>query len=190
MKKILFVNACVRLESRTLVLARHVLSKLNGEIEEVNLNQEDILPLNRERVQSRDAGYKEGDFSSPLFHHAHQFAEADEIVIAAPYWDLMFPALLKIYLEAVTVLGVTFRYTPEGQPEGLCRAQRLIYITTAGGPTENADFGLDYIHALAEAFYGIPEIICYKAENLDVWGNDAQSILNETLEEIDHTLRP
>ena len=37
MDKILFINACVREESRTLALAKEVLSRLEGNIEEVNL---------------------------------------------------------------------------------------------------------------------------------------------------------
>ena len=36
-KKILFINACVRKESRTKRLADHLLSLLDGEIEEVRL---------------------------------------------------------------------------------------------------------------------------------------------------------
>lgn len=38
MKNILFVNACVRLESRPLKLAKYVLEKLNGRVMEVNLD--------------------------------------------------------------------------------------------------------------------------------------------------------
>ena len=30
------------------------------------------------------------------------------------------------------MVGITFRYTSEGVPEGLCRAKRLNYVTTAG----------------------------------------------------------
>lgn len=42
-----------------------------------------------------------------MFKYAKQFAEADEIVIAAPYWDLAFPATVRIYFEAITVTGIT-----------------------------------------------------------------------------------
>ena len=42
MSNILFVNACVRPQSRTLKLAKHVLSKLNGDVQEVNLEKENI----------------------------------------------------------------------------------------------------------------------------------------------------
>ena len=40
--------------------------------------------------------------------------EADTVVIAAPFWDLSFPAILKKYIEAVTVAGITFRYSDQG----------------------------------------------------------------------------
>ena len=49
MKKILFVNACVRPESRTMILARHLLSKLEGNVEELDLGAEDIKNLDLEK---------------------------------------------------------------------------------------------------------------------------------------------
>ena len=51
---ILFINACVRENSSTLVLAKDVLSKMAGDVIEVNLNQENILPLNRELLEKRE----------------------------------------------------------------------------------------------------------------------------------------
>lgn len=36
--------------------------------------------------------------------------------------------------------GVTFGYTQAGEQRGLCRAERLIYITTAGGPAGGSEF--------------------------------------------------
>ena len=44
MKNILFVNACVRPQSRTKLLAKYVLEKLDGEIQELDLEKEDIKP--------------------------------------------------------------------------------------------------------------------------------------------------
>ena len=59
-----------------------------------------------------------------MFDLARQFARAEIIVMAAPYWDLSFQAALKQYLEQVNVVGITFRYSEEGQPVPLCRARR------------------------------------------------------------------
>ena len=42
-----------------------------------------------------------------MFDYANAMAQADMIVIAAPYWDMSFPASLKIFLEAASVVGIT-----------------------------------------------------------------------------------
>ena len=145
MKRILFVNACIRPDSRTLLLAQEVLRQLDGEIEEVRVSEENLLPLNRELLEKRNELLAARDFSAPMFAYARQFAAADEIVIAAPYWDLSFPSVLRIYLEHITITGITFQYSPEGIPEGLCRAERMIYVTTAGGPIGGRNLGFERI---------------------------------------------
>ena len=43
--------------------------------------------------------------------YAKQFAGADTIVIAAPFWDLSFPAILKTYIENIYVTGIVSRYS-------------------------------------------------------------------------------
>lgn len=185
MEKVLFINACARPDSRTRFLAEKVLAKLGGQTEEVNLYSEKLLPLTYEQLEERNRLIAAGDFSAPLFHFARQFAEAEEIVIAAPYWDLSFPSVLRIYLEHTTVTGVTFRYSENGVPVGLCKAKRLIYVTTAGGPIGNMNLGFDYVKALAGAFYGISDIVCFQAEKLDVWGADVPGILQNAVKEIE-----
>ena len=174
---ILFINGCVRKPSRTLVLAKHVLSGMCGEVTEVNLNEENITPLNRELLEKREALVHSGNTQDAMFDYAKQFALADDIVIAAPFWDLSFPALLKAYMEQITVAGITFEYR-NGCPFGLCKAKRLIYVTTSGGPIF-ADFGYEYIKALAKNFYGIQETKAYRAMNLDVNMIGAEEVLTK-----------
>lgn len=183
MKKILFVNACVRPESRTRELAELALGQIAGEVAELNLNEVAIPPLTRETLEARTMALETGDSGSPLFRYAKQFADADAIVIAAPYWDLSFPALLKAYIEAVNVVGITFYYDAHGTPKSLCRAKELYYITTAGGPIL-ADLGFDYVRTVAEMFYQIPTIRCVRAEGLDVVGADVAEIMGAAKAEI------
>ena len=187
MEKILFVNACVRENSRTLDIAKIVLEKLNNAYTEVNLQKTDLKPLNRESLEKREELVLQGDFSDKMFSLAKDFAAADKIVIAAPYWDLAFPALLKIYLEQITVSGITFRYA-KGVPQGLCRAKRLIYVTTAGGIIYD-NFGFEYVKALAQKLYGIDEVLFFKAENLDIDGNDVNNILRMAKSDAEKILR-
>lgn len=184
MRKILFIDTCARPDSRTNYLAQEVLKKLDGTTERVNLFQEKIPSLDLELLEKRNRLLQERNFSDPMFRYAGQFAAADDIVIAAPYWDLAFPSVLRVYLEHVTVTGVTFQYTPEGIPEGLCHAKRIIYVTTAGGPVGNQNLGYDYVKALAGTFYGIPEVLCFKAENLDIVGADVDGILQDAVRDI------
>lgn len=187
MRNILFVNACVRQNSRTYTLGQKVLEKLDGETTEVCLCRENLVPLCQKQLEERNTQLAAQNFSASLFQYARQFAAADEIVIAAPYWDLAFPSLLRIYFEYVTVTGITFRYTEAGIPVGLCKAKRIIYVTTAGGPIGERNLGYDYVKALAETFYGIPKIQCFKAENLDIQGADVSRILQEAEREIENS---
>ena len=123
-------------------------------------------------------------FDDDCFKLARQFAEADTIVIAAPYWDLSFPAALKQYIEKINVLGITFEYTAEGYPMGLCKADKLYYVMTAGGNYVPEEFGYGYIKALAENFYGIKEVKLIKATGLDIYGNDPEKIMAEAVNSI------
>ena len=100
--KILFINACVRPESRTMKLSRHLLNRLDGEITEIDLYKEELLPLYNEGIEKRALH----DVSGWEFEYAKQFSKADSIVIGAPFWDLSFPAVLKLYFENVTVSGI------------------------------------------------------------------------------------
>lgn len=179
--KILYIDACPRKESRTRRLADALLEKLSGEVEQVILSQEQLPEINEEAVEKRAADGQCGNFGDPLYRYAKQFAQADTIVIAAPFWDLSFPAILKKYLEAVSVTGITFSYSEEGVPVGMCRAGKLYYVTTSGGPIWNDEFGYGYVKALAQGMFGIGETERISAENLDIWGNDAEEIVQDAI---------
>ena len=149
-RPILFINACVRGESRTKRLAEKLLEKLNRPVEEVRLEDISFPVANEDFLGMRDSLVSEGSFDNPVFDLARQFSEAETIVIAAPYWDLSFPAALKQYFEQVNVVGITFRYTEEGIPVGLCKADRIFYVSTAGGGYVPTEFGFGYVKALAQ----------------------------------------
>ena len=81
-----------------------------------------------------------------------------------------------MYFESVTVNGLVFTYGERGIPVGLCCAERLIYVTTSGGPIVK-NFGFDYTCALAKSFYAIEDFRCVSAEGLDIRGADVDSIM-------------
>ena len=176
----LYINCCVREKSRTDRLARAVLKMLGGDITELNLYRENLKPLDRDTLNKRTALIEQGDYSDPMFDYAKQFATADTIVIAAPYWDLSFPATLKIYIENIYVTGIVSEYDENGMPVGLCKAKELYYVTTAGGPYDPT-YSYGYIESLAKNFFGIPTTHLVKAEMLDIIGNHAEEILRREI---------
>lgn len=178
-KQILYVNACVRKESRTKRLADKLLSKLGEPYEELCLEKIAFPIVNEEYLNKRDQLISAGDFQSPAFELARQFSEAKTIVIAAPYWDLSFPSMLKQYLEQINVVGITFKYSEEGVPVALCKANRLFYVTTAGGLYVPEDYGFGYVKALAQNFYGIQDVRKIEAVGFDIYGANVNSIMKD-----------
>ena len=88
---VLYINSCVREESRTDRIARAVLGKIGNVFEEVYLPKMQLQPLSAERLDKRTRLIENGDYTDDMFSLAKQFASADIIVISAPFWDLSFP---------------------------------------------------------------------------------------------------
>lgn len=187
--KILYVDSSVRPDSRTKRLSEYILNAISGNVTEVNLAKDDIRPLNRETLEFRTQLIEEKNYDNGIFHYAKDYAEADLIIINAPYWDLSFPAALKNYIEAININGLVFRYTEEGDVEGLCKAGKLIYITTSGGKIYSDEFGFGYIKELAQKFHGIKDIEYIKAEGLDINGANVEEIIQKAKEKADKVIK-
>ncbi|MBR3243560.1 MAG: NAD(P)H-dependent oxidoreductase [Parasporobacterium sp.] len=181
---ILYINACVREESRTRRLTEKLIETMEGSVEEVRLADLTFPQTTESFLAHRDELIADEQFDVSMFDLARQFAAADQIIIAAPYWDLSFPAALKQYFEQINVVGITFKYSPEGIPVGLCHASKLYYVMTAGGNYVPEEFGFGYVKALAQGFYGIGEVELIKAIGLDIVGADAEGILSEACRNI------
>lgn len=172
MEKLLFVDCCIRRgESRTRVSADYFMEKIikNGkyEIETLYLMDEALPYMSEGFFRQRDELLEKDELDHPCFSYARQFAQADKIVIAAPFWDLSFPALLKVYIENLCVHGITFAYGKQGL-HGICRASNLVFITTRGTFYENSpmEMGSRYMDAMSK-FWGIKDYDCIFAEGLD-----------------------
>ena len=197
---LLFINACVRGEkSRTLELARFYINsyieKHPGDwfVTELDLNSLDVKIQDRDELDRRESLMKSAAWDDPMFDLAKQFMSADYIVIGAPYWDLQFPALLKIYLERISVSDLTFVYDEHGVPHGQCRAKEAAYVMTAGGYTgiptadghiESMNYGYEYVYGLFTNLFSFEDVKLIKAEGLDIVGNDYRAILDDTMRAI------
>ena len=179
---ILYINACVRNESRTDRLARELLGKL-GDYTELKLLDENLNPLDKDFLEYRSELIAKEQFDNDMFKYARQFATADIIVISAPFWDMSFPAILKTYIENIYITDLVSKYGEDGRPVGLCKASKLYYVTTAGGPYVGT-YSYDYIKDLAIGAFGIKETELIYAEMLDIVGNDPEKILSEVIKKL------
>lgn len=62
-----------------------------------------------------------------------EFLDADIVVIGAPMYNFAVPSQLKAWIDRVLVAGKTFRYGPDGRPEGLASGKRVVVAVSRGG---------------------------------------------------------
>ena len=173
MKKVLFIDCCIRREgSRSKQLADHFIAELQKtgkyEVETLCLMDENLSYFSEGFFLQRERLLAEGKLDHPRFRYAHQFAAADKIVIAAPFWDLSFPALLKVYIENLCVDSITF-HTDEHGLHGLCKADHMVFLTARGAIYTDSPMeqGSAYLQQMA-GFFGIEKYDCVAAEGLDI----------------------
>ncbi len=188
MVKVLYIDCCIRRDlSRTRILAEAVLTALQAkgdyQVERLCLMDEPLNPLSEGFFAQRERLLTEHNHSHPRFRYAHQFSQADRVIVAAPFWDLSFPALLKLYIENVTVEGISFGVDEHGT-HGLCKAERLLYLTTRGGDYRNSklEMGARYLEALCQ-FWGIPRFDVVAADGLDLGREEVKTILDRAIAE-------
>lgn len=167
-KKLVVIDACVRQrDSRTLRIAEPIVEALAKRYETVVYRlpeMEGVVPLTPALFAERNAGAVP-EWAADA---ARQIASADRLLIAAPFWDMSFPAVLKAFFEQTSLFGITF--TDNGRTcVGLCKAPKVLYVTTrgmdipTGDPREQAT---PYLRALGE-LWGFGELTTVAAANMD-----------------------
>ena len=186
MKTLLFVDCCIRREaSRTRKLAEAFLDNLpkGWRVETVTLMDEPLLPLMEGGFAQREELLQKGDLHHRRFDYAWQFQKADAILIAAPFYDLSIPALLKVYIENVSVDGITFLCDEQGM-RGNCRARSMTFLTSRGGFYDDSpdEMGSRYMEAMCR-FFGTGAYRCVAADGLDMDPEKTPAILERACEQ-------
>ena len=191
MSKVLYIKANPKQEgtSRTFKISDEFVKeykKLNPEDEIITLDlyKEGITFLTEEGISLHRPAPGEGK-DHPVLKYAYQFAEADKYIIAAPFWNLSIPAILKAYIDYICVTGITFQYTAQG-PVGLCQGKKAVHIVGRGGgyseePYSTYEMGDRYLRTIL-GFLGITDFTTIAANLLDVIGLDSEAIVSETIE--------
>lgn len=166
MDKLFFIDATMREASRTRKIALPIISELRKKysVETVRLDGAQYPAVDGRILHDRDCGIVPEEYAAM----AGRIAAADRIVIAAPFWDMSFPAALKVFFENMSLFHITFD-SDDTHCYGICRCSKVLYITTrgmnirTGDPLEQAT---PYIKALSY-LWGLGELYTVSAENLD-----------------------
>lgn len=134
-----------------------------------------LKPFDVEMLNERDALMSVQAWDAPVYRLARQFRAADAIVVAAPFWDLSFPAALRTYIEYISANGLTYHYEADGC-HGDCRARRLVYLTTGGDVEREDSVGVVYWRQLA-AMFGIPKFDYVFGGGLDLDPEKTQTLV-------------
>lgn len=89
MKRLIYINACMRSGSRTLRIADKIVSDLKEKyiVETIDLRNNLFTAVDRYILEDRDNGIVPQEHVET----ARKIASADRIIIAAPFWDMSFP---------------------------------------------------------------------------------------------------
>ena len=187
--KLLFIDGYISQRgsaSRTRALAEAFLSAFReshpgAEVETVTLEALDLKPFLPAALNQRDELASMGAFGAPVFDLARQFQAADKIAAAAPFWDMSFPAVMRIYIEHISANGLCYHYEAGGC-HGDCRADRLAYLTTSGDFERPESLGVLYWKQLSKMF-GVPRFDYVFAGGLDVDPAKAPELLEAACEQ-------
>ena len=167
MKKLLYIDACIRDEmSRTKRIATPIVEALKQkyEVQTLVINDLDLSIVKKELITKRNNGV----IDPQVMSWAESVRDADRIVIAAPFWDMSFPAALKNFLELCSIFNVTFK-SDEKTCYGNCKAEKMLYITTRGMDISTGDVleqGTPYLKAISW-LWGIGPMQVVSAQNMD-----------------------
>lgn len=166
MDRLIYIDATMRAESRTRKIARPIVAELakRYEIETISLDGAGFPAVDGKILEDRNNGIVPEEYAEM----ARRIAAADRIVIAAPFWDMSFPAALKVFFENMSLFHITFD-SDNTHCYGLCKCSKVLYITTrgmnihTGDPLEQAT---PYIKALS-CLWGLGDLYVVSAENMD-----------------------
>ena len=183
MGKIFYVDACLRTGSNTKKIADAIIAKLSEryDIETVRLSEYAFPVVDNDILNDRANGIVPDEYVAM----AKKLANADRIVIAAPFWDMSFPGALKVFLENMSLFNVTFG-SNEKECYGLCKAEKVLYITTRGMDISTGDDleqATPYLKAIGK-LWGLGELHVISAQNMD-YSTEEQKVekVKNTIEE-------
>lgn len=151
--RILVIDSSIRENSKTRMVLNRFLAEMNNnrdiEIDTIYLNNNPyLMPLNDCLLAKRDSDCYNKRFYDDYYCFAKKLKSCDALVIAAPFYDLCFPTILKCFIEQTLVYNLTF-VDDEFGVKGIINCKKLIYLSVRGGVINdynNVDIATPYLN--------------------------------------------
>jgi FMN-dependent NADH-azoreductase len=117
-----------------------------------------------------------------------QLQAADVVVLGVPMYNFGVPAQLKNWIDAISRVGVTFRYTEKG-PEGLLKGKKVYVVLARGGQYRNtpSDTQVPYLKTVF-TFLGLTDVQFVYAEGLSMGPDAEQKGIASAYEQIEEAV--
>lgn len=211
MKKLLYITANSKPEcmstSKTVgrdFVNRFLTKNTDYVVEELDLYSENIPEVNHKIFTGRaelvsgpqyDA-LSENDKNSVnrINDLCNQFLSADTYVIAAPMWNVSYPAILKRYIDCIIINNKVISVSQE-DVRGLLddKERNMVYIQSSGGVYPKIfggkfNHGVDYFHDIFK-FLGINRFEKILVEGVDTTDVGKDQAIKNANEDIDNVIK-
>ena len=196
MTTILQVNSAARSQgAQSTLLASELVAKLKTKFTGAQVTVRDLLSEGTTHLNDHTLGafFTPGDKRSAEQQQVvdrsdaliTELQAADIIVLAVPMYNFGISSQLKAYFDWIARAGVTFRYTPEGVPEGLIKGKKVYVVAARGGKYSGTpnDTQTPYLKTFL-GFLGMTDIEFIYAEGLamgEAAANDARASARQAI---------
>jgi len=102
-----------------------------------------------------------------------EIMDADILVIGAPFYNFSIHSTLKAWIDHISRVGVTFRFTETGY-EGLVHGKKIYIALASGGiysegPMQAYDYCATYLKAIF-GFLGMTDVTVFRVEGTAIPG--------------------
>src|SRR5690348_9724793 len=184
--RLLHVIATPRgLASNTARVSNCLIEALQDEDDDLDVRTLDLFRADLPSVAGKNIESKyrlmtgqaiEDDAAKASWNHIEQtieqFMAADVYLFTVPMWNLGIPYVLKYYIDAIVQPGYLFRYTPDGQVEGLVKNKTMLLVISSGSdytsqPMAAFNFVESYLRAIF-GFVGLTDVHVFHANGMDM----------------------
>lgn len=118
-----------------------------------------------------------------------EFLDADVIVIGVAFYNLTVSSALKAWIDRLVIVDKTFRYTAEGETEGLMGDKRVILCISRGGffcegtPGAAIEHCESYLRSIF-TFIGVGQLDVVFADGVSIGPEHVKQALSDISEQI------